>query len=100
MLRHLQVTDLKATLINMQCAEAALKDVDISIHGGLQAMIGKAQASVDRLIDFAKENLSKPTGKDRLLGLSSKKRNRLAEIKESIQESQRNLQLLLLSANL
>ena len=94
------MTDRHATLICVQRAEAALKDIDGVIHGGLKAMIGQAQISVTRLVDFTDENLSKPKGKARLLGLSSKKRKRLNEIKELISDSQKNLQLLLLSANL
>ena len=94
---------MQATLVSVRYSEAALRDstgkIVPEIHNSLKEALEKAQVSLDRLVEFANQNLSKPNGKIRLLGLDSKRRKLLHEIKEAITESNRNLQMLLISAN-
>lgn len=95
---------MQATLVSVRYAEAALRDgegqIIPEIHNTLKEALEKAQISLDRLVEFANQNLSRPNGKTRLLGLDGKRRKLFIEIKESISESHRNLQMLLISANL
>ncbi|KAF1967742.1 ankyrin [Bimuria novae-zelandiae CBS 107.79] len=62
--------------------------------------VKKAQKSIYQLVDFAAQNLAKPTRRPRLLELSAKKRKELVDIKDAISENHRNLQVILLATNL
>jgi hypothetical protein len=62
--------------------------------------IEKLQKCLDQLVDFAHLNLLKKGKGLSRLGLSGRKRNQLADLRNNISDAHRNLQLILLSANL
>ncbi|KAF2797460.1 ankyrin [Melanomma pulvis-pyrius CBS 109.77] len=98
------VTDLQSTLIVVRDCEEALRNSKIpETQRGYQVLpetISKAQKSLDRLVHFSYEKMLRNGKGMARLGLTEKKRRQLFEIKQSIDESHRNLRLVLLSANL
>ena len=98
------MTDLQATLVVVRTVEEALRNSTMlavrQSYGSLRERVDKAQKSLNRLIDFTHRHLLRKGKGTRRWGISEKKRKELADIRDSISESHRNIQLVLLSANL
>ncbi|KAF2639458.1 hypothetical protein P280DRAFT_37882 [Massarina eburnea CBS 473.64] len=98
------VTDLQTTLIVVRDHYEALRDNMLPAarlaYKTLPETTKKLQERLDRLIDFAKDTLLKNGKGLPRLGLSERKRKQLVEIRESISDAHRNLQLVLLTANI
>lgn len=66
----------------------------------LPDIIQKLQKRLNELVDFAHENLLRNGKGLPHLGLSARRKKQLVDIRDNISDAHRNLQLVLLSANL
>ncbi|USP76497.1 hypothetical protein yc1106_03771 [Curvularia clavata] len=98
------VTDLQATLIVVRDEDDALRNSTIPAarlaYETLPNTIGRLQKRLDEVVDFAHAHLLRNGKGLSHLGLSARRKKQLVDIRDSISDAHRNLQLVLLSANL
>ncbi|KAJ6284526.1 hypothetical protein J3E71DRAFT_338882 [Bipolaris maydis] len=97
-------TDLQTTLTVVRDEDDALRSSKTPAarlaYETLPETIGKLEKYLDQLNQFAHANLFRNGKGSWRLGLNTRRKNELADIREKISDAHRNLQLVLLSVNL